>query len=279
MKKIRLKRGVVPALGLKQPNQMRMAQAIPLSMLLTGTIPKHDVVEDHYSSVADAFQLYQNDVYGNCGPVSVANQRILVTTYLGEKQVVPTQEDVFDLYSRASNPSFKLRKPVNGWPGQYIADNDNGVIMQELCDELLKGGIAGTKAVAFARVNLFNLEEAAAAVSIFGSVLIGLQLTVAQQPQIAKGVFDYKWNRASWGGHAVLGAGYDKTDQKKAIGNIITWDKNIKMTLDFMKHQMSECWVVIWPENLGSKQFQQGIDLDALKDAYNSITGRKLILP
>jgi len=269
MKKKQLKKGVIPQLGLKQPNQLRMAQAIPLSMLLTGKVPKHDVVEDHYSAVADAFQLYKNDVYGNCVAVAVANQRILVTTYLGDQQVVPAQEDVMDLYSRASKPSFD---PATGL-------NDNGVVMQELCDELVKGGIAGTKAVAFARVNLFNLEEAAAAVSIFGSVLIGLQLTVAQQPQIDKGIFDYKWNRAPWGSHAVTGVGYDKTNQKKAIGNIITWDKNIKMTLDFMKHQMSECWVVIWPENLGSKQFQQGIDLDSLKDAYNAITGRTLVLP
>jgi hypothetical protein len=258
-----------PMLGLRQPDPRRMSQAIPFGMLLTGKVPKHDVVEDHYSAVSEAFQMYRNNEYGLCGPAAVANQRILLTTYLGDTQVIPTQDEVFDLYCRASKPSFD---PVTG-------NNDNGVVMQELCDELVRGGIAGIKAVAFARVNMFNLEEAAASVSIFGSVLLGLQLTVAQQEQMAKGIWDYKWNCASWGGHAVLGCGYDKRNPKKATGNIITWDQNVKMTLAFMKHQVSECWVVIWPENLGTKQFQQGINLDSLKDAYNEITGRKLVLP
>lgn len=265
-----LKKGfVVPKLGLKQPDPRRMSQAIPFGMLLTGKVPKHDVVEDHYTAVADAFQMYRNDEFGDCGPAAVANQRILLTTYLGDQQVIPSQDDVFDLYRRASKPPFDLATGAN----------DNGVVMQELCDELVRGGIGGVKAVAFARVSLLNLEETAAAVSIFGSVLLGLQLTVAQQEQMVKGVWDYKWNCASWGGHAVLGCGYDKKNVKKATGNIITWDQNVKMTLAFMKHQMSECWVVIWPENLGTKQFQQGIDLNALKDAYNQITGRKLVLP
>jgi len=51
------------------------------------------------------------------------------------------------------------------------------------------------------------------------------------------------------------------------------------MTLAFMKHQMSEAWVVIWPENLGTKQFQDGINVDALKSAFKAITGNNLVIP
>ena len=259
----------IPKLGLKPPVQKNLMKAIPFSHLFTGTIPAHPVVEDHYSAVKGAFQLYQNDKYGDCGPTGVGNQRILVSTYLGAKQVIPTQADIFDLYRRATKPPFN---PKTG-------ANDNGVVLQDLCGALVKGGIAGTKAVAFARVNLYNLEEAAAAVSIFGSLLLGVNLEVAQQSQTPSGTWDYVWNSGEWGGHCVLGCGYDKTNIAKATGNVVTWAQVVKMTLPFMKHQMSEAWVVIWPENLGTKQFQQGIKLDVLKSDFQQITGSKLILP
>jgi hypothetical protein len=51
------------------------------------------------------------------------------------------------------------------------------------------------------------------------------------------------------------------------------------MSLAFMQNQMLECWVVIWPENLGTKQFQDGINLDMIKEAYFDVTETKLVLP
>ena len=258
----------IPKLGLKPPNQRKLMKAIPFSKIMTG-VPQHPLVEDHYSSVNQAFQLYENDKYGDCGPTGVGNQRGLITTYLSGAAKFPTQADVLDLYSRATTPSFN---PVTG-------ENDNGVVLQELCEELVRGGIGGVKALAFARVNLFNLEEAAAAVSIFGSLLLGVNLEEAQQDQTASGVWDYKWNSGEWGGHCVLGCGYDETNIKNATGNNVTWAQVVKMTLAFMKHQMSEAWVVIWPENLGTKQFQDGINVDALKSAFKAITGNNLVIP
>jgi hypothetical protein len=151
--------------------------------------------------------------------------------------------------------------------------------MQEMCDQLLLVGLSGVRAIAFAKVDPSNLEEMAAAVSIFGSILLGLRMTTAQPRQIRSGVFDYRPDYSPIMSHAVLGGGYDKTDTSSAVGDIITWGKTMKMTLAFMERQIQEAWVVIWPENLGTKQFRQGIDLDALKSAYYQITDRELVLP
>jgi hypothetical protein len=256
-------------LGLILPNQEQMMRAIPLSVLLTGKVPRHPVVEDHYTQVNGQFKLYQNDRYSNCGPVAIANQRGLITTYLGTEQKFPSQEEVFDLYSRSSIPSFNLQTGAN----------DNGIVMQNMCKELVREGIAGTKAVAYARVNLFNLEEVSAAVSIFGSVLLGVGLRAIQEEQMKKKVWDYVWNSPFIGGHAILGVGYDKRNLKTATGNVVTWGEVVQMSLAFMQNQMLECWVVIWPENLGTKQFQDGINLDMIKEAYFDVTETKLVLP
>lgn len=258
-----------PRLGLILPQHARMMKAIPLSVLLTGKVPRHPVVKDHYSKVENNFRLYQNDKYGNCGPVAVANQRGLISSYLTDSCKFPSQDDVFDLYRRSTRPPFNLK----------TGRHDDGVVMQSLCEELLRGGISGQKAVAFARVNLFNLEEVSAAVSIFGSVLIGAALRNIQEKQMECGVWDFDWSSPQWGGHAVLGCGYDKRVLREATGNVVTWGKVIKTTLPFIMNQIVECWVVIWPENLGTKQFQKGIDLESLKNAYNVVTRSKLVLP
>src|SRR5689334_15779699 len=117
----------------------RARPSLKLKDILTGAVPDHPLAADHLSGVTD-FGLYGNDQFGDCGPVSVANQRKLVTRYLGLSEQSPTQADVFDLYRRSGNPHFD---PATG------AD-DNGVEMSVMLSAVNKGGIGGTKAVAFA---------------------------------------------------------------------------------------------------------------------------------
>ena len=51
------------------------------------------------------------------------------------------------------------------------------------------------------------------------------------------------------------------------------------MSQDFFAKLLEEFWVVIWPENLGTKQFETGVDLHALADAYLALTGDPLPIP
>lgn len=237
------------------------APALRLAPLLTGVVPAHPATVEHFSKVAD-WGLYENDQYGDCGPTSAANDRKLVTKYLADAESSPSQDDVFDLYRRSGNPGFD---PVTD------AD-DNGVDMQTMCEALVSGGIGGVKALAFAKVDVTNLDEVKAAVAIFGSLLLGVNLQTAQQAQTDHGLWDYKPS-GEWGGHAVLAGVYD-SDGVGADIKVVTWGEVVGVTDAFWQHQVDEAWVVIWPEHLGQAGFLEGVGQAALAADYVALTGR-----
>lgn len=226
-------------------------------------VPEHPTMVDHFSKVHD-WGLYRNDRYGDCGPTSVANSLKLITKYSGEKEFSASQNDVFDLYKKSGNPHFDPNTDAD----------DNGVVMQIMLESLMRGGIGGKRPLAFAEVNPKNFDEIRAAISIFGCVLLGVTLETAQQSQ--PHVWDYK-NTGIWGGHAVM-AGFYTSDisSKHADISVISWATRIGMTDTFMRHQLDEAWVVIWPEHMKHPAFQDGIDLQSLKADYKNITGRDL---
>src|SRR5437899_1335003 len=220
-------------LGRRPPKN---APALRLANVLTGVVPVHPVSVDHFAEVAD-WGMYDNDRYGVCGPTSVANQRKLITRYLAAEQS-PTQDDVFDLYRRSGNPNFA---PATG------AD-DNGVDMQTMLEAVHSGGIGGTKCVGFAKVNVSNLDEVRAAIAIFGSLLLGVNLETAQQVQTQRQLWDYAPS-SLWGGHAVLTGRYTSARTGGDLA-VITWAEIVGLTDAFEQHQVEEAWVVIWPEHL-----------------------------
>lgn len=219
-----------------------------LSRILTGMIPAHPEHGSYLDAVTD-WTMGGNDTYGTCGPTSVANYRKVVSKVLGGREQSPTLDDIFDLYRRSGNPNFP--------------QDDNGVYMQEMLEQVVKGGIGGVKALAFASVNVHSPQEVEAAISIFGGLLYGLNLDISQQSQT---VWDYSPS-APWGGHAVYTGAWNEE-------KCVTWAQVVQMTQAFENNQMDEAWVVIWPEHLGDKTFQQGVDLPALASAYEELTGR-----
>lgn len=248
-------------LGRRPPKN---ARALRLAPLLTGVVPQHPTSADHFAEVR-SWILGGNDRYGDCGPVSVANDRLLVTTYLTGRTAPPTQADIFDLYRRSGNPGFDPNDP--GGPG------DGGVDMQTMCEALVAGGVGGTKALAFAKVDHTNLDEVRAAICIFGSVLLGVDLEDAQRTQTDNGgPWDYV-RSGEWGGHAVLAGRYTGATSGTDIG-VVTWAKVMGTTDQFEQHQLGEAWVVVWPEHLGSAAFTQGMDVATLAADYQAITGR-----
>lgn len=247
-------------LGRRPPSNKR---ALLLSDVLTGVVPAHPLAVDHVSTFL--FGLYENDTFGDCGPTSVANLRRAVTAGLLGQEVPPTQADVFDLYTRSGNPDFDPNDP--GGPG------DGGVDMQTMLEALLADGIGGVKPLAFAKVDVTNDGELDAAVSIFGGVLWGVDLKVAQQAQTDAGEWDYEAGSGEWGGHAIVELAFDEQARTE---DVISWALRVKTTAAFRRHQLEEAWVVIWQENLDHPAFQQGVDLDALQSAYKALTGKTI---
>jgi len=204
-----------------------------------------------------------------CGPTSLANYTRLVTKGLTGTERVETIDTVYDLYRRSGNPNFDPR----------TGDDDNGVDMAVMLDAAIKGGFGGTKVLAHATADPANPDEMWAAVEIFGGVLLGVDLKVAQQAQTDQGLWDYKQS-SEWGGHAILAGRYaDKTGTLADRSGVITWARVVDMTDQFMARQLGEVHVVILEGHLGSKAFIEGVDLAALAADYKALTGRTFPAP
>jgi hypothetical protein len=243
-------------LGRKQndPTQPRLKLS---QFLKTGALPSIPPAEDY--TAINNWDIFANDTYGDCGPCSVAHSRMQVTQYLTGKLVKPTLGDVLDLYKRSGNPNFP--------------QDDNGVILQDMLNEVRRNGIAGVKCVAFAQVDHTNEAEMDAAQALFGGLHQGVTLQTAQQTQTDALLWDYAPS-GIWGGHAIYAGGYTQPRRR-----VVTWGEEVEYTDAFAAHQLDEAWVVIWPEHLQSKEFLAGIDLAALANAFHTLTGGTLPLP
>lgn len=232
--------------------------ALHLASLIKA-VPDHPLTVDHLAAVTN-WRVLGNDRFGDCGPVSVANSRALVTKTLAGRESYPTLASVYDLYRRSGNPGFN---PVTG-------DDDNGVDMQTMLGAVAHGGIAGRKAVAYAKVDHRDLDQVKAAIAIFGFVLLGADL---QQAQARGSIWDNAPASPDWGGHAILAGAY-RTGQRFDVG-VVSWGQVIGVT-DAWWPRVEEAWAVIWPEACFTRQFQQGIDVAALAADYRQLTGRTL---
>lgn len=248
-------------LGLRPPVNK---PSLKLASFLSGTLPTYPLIEDYLAKVP-TWILGANDKFGDCGPVLVANNRLQITTYLTDAPQNISQGAIFDLYRRSGNPDFD---PATG-------AGDRGVSMQTMLEALHADGIEGARPVAFAQVNVANGDEVRAAIAIFGNLLFGITLDVNQKAQTPSRTWDYSPS-AVWGGHAVLAGAYRHPGGAADRISVVSWAEIVECTDPFLQNQLGEAWVVIWPEHLGTKQFEQGVDLAAMRDAYKQLTGSDL---
>jgi hypothetical protein len=226
------------------------------------TIPDHPVSEDYLSQLSD-WKILGNDRYGDCAAVGWANSRKFASTLLGGKEYYPTEKQVLQLY-KTQNPNFP--------------QDDGGMDVQTLLEYLThNGGPDGVKLCAFASVDTSNLAEVKAALGIFGSVLLGVEVQDMNQQDFSNGVpWDYHSDGTVEGGHCILGGGYLNRPTEDV--KFITWGAETGMTDSFWNHLVNcpsgEVWILIWPENLGTKQFIDGINMDVLASDYEALTGR-----
>jgi hypothetical protein len=230
---------------------------------ILAAVPVHPISEDYLASLSN-WQVLGNDTYGDCVAVAWANSRRFFTAELTIENY-PTQQQVFDVY-RTQNPNFP--------------QEDNGMDVQTLLAYLLQnGGPDGVKPIAFAKVDPNNMDEVDAALAIFGGLILG---TPVQQENLddfnAGQPWDYHAGGTIAGGHAILAGGYLAKPGNDIL--FITWGAETGLTDSFWKNMVcspdGELWAVIWPENLGTKQFIAGIDLNILAADYLALTGSVL---
>ncbi len=234
----------------------KRAPSIRLSRILkSGAVPTHPVAIDYASKLLNWLML-GNDQYGDCVAVAWANITRLVTAFLSTEDY-PTLDQVIAVY-KTQNPNFPA--------------DDNGMDIQTLLEYLSKNpDPAGRNLIAFASVDFTNPDEVEAAVGIFGEVMLGCTVNQNNMDEFNSGQ-PWSYDPASplLGGHAVLMGGYDS-----AMGyRFNTWAQETSMDLSFIKNQIQEAWVMIYPEHLGTKQFIDGIDMATLAADYKALTGK-----
>jgi hypothetical protein len=253
------------------------APALRFGSFLQSAAPSYPATIDYLANLP-GWQMLGNDVAGDCNAVTWANLRRLVTGTLATVYY-PTQAQVWQFY-QTQNPDFDPNgtQGTNG-PG---SNDDQGMDIQTGLEYLqTTGGPDGVKAVAFAKVDHTDLAEVKAALAIFGGLWLGVNVLGANQQEFAAG---QAWSDVSGsaieGGHAILGGGYDTDDVK-----FITWAQETEFAGSFWNGVVQgtplveESWVVIWPEHLGTTEFEQGVDQAQLAADYLALTGSELVLP
>lgn len=250
-------------LGIRPRDPAR--EVLRLRDFLTGVVPAYPAAVDYFTRVPK-WRLGRNREFSTCGPTSLANLKLLVSTWLTDTPVVVTDDQIIDLYRRSGNPDFD---PATG-------AGDNGVDMTVMLSAAIRGGIGGCRPLAFALVDGTDPAESWAAGSLFGGALWAADLTTAQQAQTGTGLWDYVPGSGAWGGHAVLAAGR-YTSSQGAAGDrtgLISWAAPLDSTDEFVTRQVRERYVVIFEEHLGSREFLAGVDLTKLAAGFKALTGR-----
>ena len=237
---------------------------IRLARSLTGVVPAHPAAADYLARLS-GWQMLGNDAEGDCVAVTWANLRRLTTAVLAT-EFYPPMTQVQSVYA-TQNPG----------------GTDNGMDIQTLLEYLVRtGGPDGVKALGFAAVDYANPEEVKAAIAIFGAVWTGIVVQDAQVSQFsARQPWDYVSGSPDAGGHSVLAGGYGTggTGQLGGDEKFITWAQETSFTDRYWSREVQECWVVIWPEHLGSKAFLEGVDLAQFAADYTALTGNPFPVP
>jgi hypothetical protein len=220
---------------------------------------------DYLAAMGGGWQMLGNDAHGDCVAVTWANTRRLVSSTLGVP-CYPALAQVMAFYA-TQNPG----------------GSDNGMDIQTALEYLVAtGGPDGVKALGFAAVDHANLAEVRAAIAIFGSVWTGVSVLDANQAQFGQGLpWDYAPAGQVVGGHSVITGGYGAPGAGALGGDarFITWAQETSFTDLFWANEVSQCWAVIWPEHLGSREFTAGMDLAAFAADYTQITGEPFPAP
>jgi len=242
-------------------------EALQLRDYLTGTVPPAPAWADYLSQLS-GWQMLGNDRLGDCVAVTWANMRRLVTAVLAT-EFYPPMSQVMQVY--------QTQNPVYG--------SDNGMDIQTLLEYLVAtGGPDGAKAAGFAAVDFTDAAEVRAAIDIFGSVWTGVNVLQANMDQFSAGQpWDYVAASPVDGGHSVLVGGFGDvaadTGQLSGDQKFITWAQETSFTDAFWAKEVEECWVVIWPEMLGSREFVAAMDMQTFAADYTAITGKPFPSP
>ena len=209
-------------------------------------------------SAVHSWPMYLNDRYGDCTCAAAGHIIQALSTYgQGSTQTI-SNNDVLAAYEAVSGFN-----PLTG-------ENDDGAVMQDVLNYWRKSGIGGHKILAFAEVDVSDIDEVKAAANIFGTVYIGIDFPESAMDQFNDSKpWDVVKGSPIEGGHAINVGFYDTNTYR-----VVTWGEVQEMTQAFWDKYVEEAWIVITPEWLNEQgQSPGGLDLYSLGEDLAELTG------
>lgn len=204
-----------------------------------------------------AYQMFGNDVLGDCVLASLGNSQITQSANSGVEAAILDSE-IVDAYSR-----------FTGYvPGRQ--ETDNGANMLDVGLRCQAGElVAGRKLVAFVAINPKDDDMVHAASEFFGGNWAGWDLPLAWQGAdqwdvSQNGSTSGKWAPRSWGGHATESHAYSP-----AMEELTTWATRMPYTPAARRRYMEECYCLLWAglwNRLENGMCPPGLDLQKIMD-------------
>jgi hypothetical protein len=212
------------------------------------------------------FGMLGNDQWGDCTCAGVAHKRIGdVYINQGGKVLSVTTTQTLALYSAITG--FNPNDP----------STDQGAVCQDVLDYWRKHGFLGEKIVAFAKVDLSNLDEVKTAIAELGQIYCGFNVPQSAEDQFNDG---QEWTVVKHsrliGGHCVTVGAYDKDGLE-----CVTWGTVQRMTWQFFQTYFDEAWVIVTPDMIDPATGKDiaGFDLYALGQDFAAVTGETNPVP
>ena len=229
-------------------------KTLMLSKYLTGELPAPaEKVFREYKIPDNAKQMFGNDQYGCCTCAGQANLLINETCHTGTV-VIPTEDEVLNMYSA-----------ITGF-NRTTGANDNGAAMTDVLSYMQTTGLAGHKILAWAEIDITNLEHRKLACQLFGATYVGVNLPSQAQNQFVEG------QQCNWevvpgdtieGGHCIIRPGYGSQGD-----DYVTWGNwFVKASAAWSSTYVEEEYVVISEDwiNQATKLTPGGLDLVTLQ--------------
>jgi hypothetical protein len=184
---------------------------------------------------AEAIPMYLNDQLGDC-VIAAAGHMVQQWNFYAGHPFQPTDADILAAY---------------GAVGGYNPDDpgsDQGADMLTMLNYWRKTGLAGHRILAYMSLDWTNLEEFRAAILLFGSAYMGIQLPLSVQGADDwvvgdGGIYTSQGSPGGWGGHCV------NFPASSAITHTCeTWGSMLKCSHNFLMDYADEGYVVLSPD-------------------------------
>ena len=203
--------------------------------------------------------MYANDRVGDCTCAGVGHMVNQLTFYGTGTEILPAEASVLSMYSAIT--------------GYTPADptSDTGAYCQDVLKYWRTTGLEGHQIVAYASLDVSNLTEIKQAISIFGTVYVGMSFPDSAMRQFNAGkTWDVTRGARVEGGHCVIVGAYGN-----GKFGLITWGAEATMTERFWKKYVDEAWVVLDADglNTAAAYFSGAPSFHALGEQFAALTG------